>query len=185
MGVMQLRTAALIGMLGLGVGWALGGRAPFGQASAPAEGRGSAGPRPLGVPPTVTVSPLTEQLRLKLDRQAGAPRPSRNPFVFGARRATPSAVPAPALGDPTPREAVDQAPAAAPPPPGAQFRLVGMATTSGPDGPELTAMVHDGQSLVFGRKGDTLAGGFEIVEVQEASVTLRDSAGGERMLRLR
>jgi hypothetical protein len=60
-----------------------------------------------------------------------------------------------------------------------------MAMTNGPEGPELTAMVHDGQSLVFVRKGDTLPGGFEVVDVQEASVTLRDGSGAERTLALR
>jgi hypothetical protein len=60
-----------------------------------------------------------------------------------------------------------------------------MATREGPDGPEFTAMVHDGRTLVFVRRGDTLSGGFEVVDVQESAITLRDAAGGERTLRLR
>jgi hypothetical protein len=46
-------------------------------------------------------------------------------------------------------------------------------------------MVHDGRALLFVRRGDTLAGGFEVVDVQESGITLRDAAGGERTLRLR
>jgi hypothetical protein len=72
-----------------------------------------------------------------------------------------------------------------PPRPGAAFRLAGMASTQGPDGLVLTAMVHDGQGLLYVRRGDALPGGFEVVDIQEASITLRDSAGGERTLRLR
>ena len=46
-------------------------------------------------------------------------------------------------------------------------------------------MVHDGRGLLYVQKGDTLPGGFEAVDLQESSITLRDSAGGERTLRLR
>ena len=46
-------------------------------------------------------------------------------------------------------------------------------------------MVNDGRSLLFVKRGDTLAGGFVVAEVDDSSVTLRDSTGGERTLRLR
>jgi hypothetical protein len=184
MGGMQLRTAALVGVLGLGLGWALASRVQPGRTGDPLEGRGSTGPRPLGVPPTVNLAPLAEQLRLRLDQQQPrAPRPARNPFVFGSGRA-PAASPARSAVTPAePTAMVEPQPDAVRP--GAAFRLTGMATTHGPEGPELTAMVHDGQSLVFVKWGDVLAGGFEVVDIQETAVTLRDSAGGERTLRLR
>lgn len=184
MGGMQLRTAALVGLLGLGLGWALGGGLQPSPDSDPRQGRARSGPRPLGVPPTADVSPLTEQLRLKLDKQPRAPRPARNPFVFEARRAPVGPQPSRPLEAQADRASTAEAEIAAPRP-GAQFQLSGMATTRGPDGPELTAMVHDGRALVFVKRGDTLPGGFEVVEIQESSVTLRDSAGGERTLRLR
>jgi len=183
MGGMQVRTAALIGLLGLGLGWALGGGLQTSPGTDARQGRGSSGPRPLGVPQTAEISPLTEQLRLKLDKQPRAPRPARNPFVFGGRRA-PAALTPQTREDRAARESVAEA-VVEPPRPGAQLRLTGMATAKGVDGPELTAMVHDGQSLLFVKRGDTLPGGFEVVDIQESSVTLRDSTGGERTLRLR
>ncbi len=48
MGGMQLRTAALVGVLGLGLGWAVGSRMPAATPDTQ-QGRSSAGPRPLGV----------------------------------------------------------------------------------------------------------------------------------------
>jgi hypothetical protein len=179
---MQLRTVALVAGLSVALGWALGGRV---QPQAPADvttGRGGSGPRPLGTPPT-SAAPLTEQLRLRLEQKPRAPRSARNPFVFGSRR------PAPAPESParTHRpEAADAAavPVAAPPAPGSEFRLTGMAANAGPDGPDYTAIVHDGRDLVFVKRGDTLPGGFVVVDVQESTVTLRDGSGGERTLRL-
>lgn len=183
MGGMQLRTAALIGVLGLGLGWAVGSRMPAATPD-PQQGRSSTGPRPLGVGQGTPPQAFTEQLRLKLDRQPKAPHPSRNPFVFGAR---PSAAPAGrgASGATAPAPPAEPADDPEPPRPGSQFRLTGMASTEGPDGPEFTAMVNDGRSLLFVKRGDTLPGGFVVAELDEGSVTLRDSAGGERTLRLR
>jgi hypothetical protein len=37
---------------------------------------------------------------------------------------------------------------------------------------------------LYVQKGDRLPGGFEVVDIHESSVTLRDGAGGERTLRL-
>jgi hypothetical protein len=128
---------------------------------------------------------FTEQLRLKLERQPKAPRPSRNPFTFGSSRPAQAATARGAASAPASEPAAEPAEAPAPPRPGSEFRLTGMASTDGPDGPEYTAMVHDGRSLLFVKRGDTLAGGFVVAEVDESSLTLRDSAGGERTLRLR
>jgi hypothetical protein len=180
---MQLRTVALVGGLGLTLGLALGGRVP-GQSSDAAPARGSSGPRPLAVTPPASVSPLTEQLRLRLDQKPPAPRTDRNPFAFGGRRSAPalgrsaaaSVATAPTEPAPEPAE---------PPPPGSEFRLTGMASTQGPDGVVWTAMVHDGQGLLYVQRGDALPGGFEVVDLQETSITLRDAGGGERTLRLR
>jgi hypothetical protein len=183
MGGMQLRTAALVGVLGLGLGWAVGSRMPAARPDTQ-QGRSSAGPRPLGVGQAPPPQAFTEQLRLKLERQPKAPHPSRNPFVFGAR---PSAAPAArgASDGAKVQPAAEPAEEPEPPRPGSQFRLTGMASTEGPDGPEFTAMVNDGRSLLFVKRGDTLPGGFVVGEVDDSSVTLRDSTGGERTLRLR
>jgi hypothetical protein len=81
---------------------------------------------------------------------------------------------------------VDIVPEAPPEPvePGAAFRLAGMASTDGPNGPAWTAMVHDGRGLLYVQRGDALPGGFTVVDIQESSVTIRDTSGGERTLRL-
>ena len=184
MGAMQLRTAALVGLVGLGLGWGVGSRMPAGAPGDPPQRRSSSGPLPLGVGQGAPPQAFTEHLRLKLEQQPKAPRPSRNPFVFGSSRpasaTTPGAAAAPAA------EPVDTPPEAPEPPrPGSEFRLTGMASTDGPDGPEFTAMVHDGRSLLFLKRGDTLPGGFVVADLDESSVTLRDGAGGERTLRLR
>ena len=183
MGGMQLRTVALVGGLGLTLGLAVGGRLP-GQSPVAAPGRASTGARPLGTELPAHAAPLTEQLRLRLEQKPPAPRSDRNPFAFGSRRpapavgpsASPSAAPAPIEPLPAPVE---------PPPPGSEFRLAGMASTQGPDGLVWTAMVHDGHGLLYVQRGDALPGGFEVVDLQETSITLRDTSGGERTLRLR
>jgi len=183
MGDMQWRTVALVGALSLALGWALGG----GIASRPpggASGSQSRGPRALGVEQTREAAPLTQQLRLKLDRQPARPQPSRNPFVFGSR--SPSAASSRSSSTPageTPAVPVDDVPA---PPPVPVFVLSGIATTAGADAPEFTAIISGGgQGLVFAKRGDELPGGYVVADVQETMVTLRDSSGGERTLRLR
>ena len=182
MGGMQLRTVALVGALGLASGWALGGRMQPSQAGDGAQGR-STGPRPLGTAPAKDVAPLTEQLRLRLEQKPRAPRPDRNPFTFGGRRTT-SAMTRNVAPSPAAVEAPPESPPE-PPRPGAEFRLAGMASTQGADGPIWTAMIHDGRSLLYVQRGDSLPGGFAVIDIQETFVTLRDTAGGERTLSLR
>lgn len=182
MSAMQPRTVALIGALTLAAGWALGGR--FGTPS-PGDrpgGAASRGPRPLGVEQAVPTGPFTERLRKELARQPRSPRPSRNPFAFGASRG-----PVPDTGRPAPTPAREDPPseAAAPPPRGPLFTLAGMASNPLGDTVEYTAIISDGAGLHFVKPGDTLPGGYTVVDVQETMVTLRDESGGERTLRLR
>ena len=180
MGGMQWRTVVLVGAVSLALGWAIGG----GLASQPSgnqAGSSGRGPRPLGVEQARETAPLTRQLRLKLDQQPARPQPARNPFVLGAR--APAAAPAgrPASA-PDPVDPNDDVP---PPPPGPTFTLSGMASSAGPDGPIFTAIITTGQGLLFVKAGDELPGGYVVADLQEAMVTLRDSSGGERTLRLR
>ena len=65
------------------------------------------------------------------------------------------------------------------------FTLSGIASTAGPDGPTFTAIINAGQGLLFVKLGDELPGGYVVADVQENMVTLKDSSGGERTLRLR
>jgi hypothetical protein len=183
MGGMQWRTVTLVGALSLAIGWAMGGGlASQRSGSQPrANGRGA---RPLGVEQSKDTAPLTRQLRLKLDQQPARPQPFRNPFVFGSRppAAAPASRPSPATADPV----ADAADADAPERPVAPaFTLSGMASTESPDGPAFTAIISNGQGLLFVKVGDSLPGGYVVADVQENMVTLKDSSGGERTLRLR
>jgi hypothetical protein len=181
MGGMQWRTVALVGALGLGLGWAMGGGLTSQSSGTPPAAPGR-GPRPLGVEQGKDAAPLTQQLRLKLDQQRNRPQPSRNPFVFGSRApaASPgraeSAVPSTAIA---PIDDLPERPAAP------TFTLSGIATTASPDGPAFTAIISGGQGLLFVKLGDELPGGYVVADVQETMVTLKDSSGGERTLRLR
>jgi hypothetical protein len=181
MGGMQWRTAALVVTLSLAIGWAMGGglASPTQRNQPAANGRG---PRPLGVEQSRETAPLTRQLRLKLDQQPARPKPSRNPFVFGSRppAAAPTGRAASAAAEPL--AAGDDAPVR---PAAPVFALAGIASSSGPDGPAFTAIINSGQGLLFVKLGDELPGGYVVADVQETMVTLKDSSGGERTLRLR
>ena len=182
MGGMQWRTLTLVGALSLAIGWAMGG----GLASQPAgnpSGSTGRGPRPLGVESSPDTAPLTRQLRLKLNQQPARPQPSRNPFVFGSRTpaAAPTGRPAAAAAADT-DDPVDDVPVR---PAGPTLTLSGMASSAGPDGPTFTAIINAGQGLLFVKLGDELPGGYVVADVQENMVTLKDSSGGERTLRLR
>lgn len=189
MGSMHPRTAALAGTVCLAIGWALGS-----QSAPPASSAGGAGrfdgPRPLGVS-AAPQAPLTEDLRLRLERLPEPPAPGRNPFRFGAARpmttsrsldairmdGTGAAADEPAgvgaASDPAPAAAVET------------VTLSGIATDETTDGPRRTAILNAGGQLVFAVLDDRIPGGFRVVSIDADSVTLIDASGGERTLRLR
>lgn len=180
---MQLQTVALVGGLGLSLGVALAGRLQ--PAQSPDNGTGA--PRsstvlPLGVS---APAPLTEQLRLKLQQKPPAPRPDRNPFTFSARATRPPATAGHSTSASSPVEAAPVPMPVEPPRRGDQYRLSGMAASESPAGTVWTAMVHDGQGLLYLQRGDRLPDGFEVVDIQETWLMLRDADGTERTLRLR
>ena len=127
---------------------------------------GRSGPRPLGTAPAKDVAPLTEQLRLRLEQKPRAPRPDRNPFTFGGRRTTSATRSAAAAPDGRRRRPETRP---EPPRPGAEFRLAGMASTQGADGPVWTAMIHDGRSLLYASNGRCPARGFAVIDIQGPS----------------
>ncbi len=176
---MNLRTVALVGTLSLAAGWMAGSQTA--QPSVPSGAGVSSGPRPLGVESS-PVAPLTRDLRLRLDQLPNPPQPGRNPFRF--RPAAPFSGRAHAAdsGPAGDADAVETAPEAE----AVSFSLTlaGIATEQADEGPRHTAMVSDGTSLLFILPGDTVPGGYVAVAVGETSLTLRDAAGGERILRL-
>lgn len=183
MNAMQPRTVALVAALTLGAGWALGERFGTGAGDRRAGAPESSGPRPLGVERSAPPAAFTERLHRKLDQLPSPPRATRNPFVFGASRGpatgTP-ALPAPApVPDAPSRDGVVAAPL------GPTFTLSGMAATGQGAAVEYTAIVSDGAGLHFVKRGDPLPGGYTVIAVAETTITLRDSSGSERTLRLR
>jgi hypothetical protein len=182
MGGMQPRTVALIGLLGLGLGWAVGGRAPLVGPGEGGSGRASGGPRPLGVPPNAAYAPpepLKVPRRSESARVSGPPPTARNPFAFGERRETARVTPRTEAAETGRTEGRVDEPRAPELPPAPVLRLTGMATAQGPDGPEYTAMVHDGRSLLFLKRGDRVLD-FVVVDIRDTAVTLRDAAGDGR-----
>jgi len=181
MSAMQARTAALLAALALVSGWALGER--FGTDPGAGSRRPiSSGPRPLGVEQAWPTGPFTDRLRQKLDRRPARPQTSRNPFAFGVSRG-PGIEPARPAPEPTrpPSPGGD----VEPPPSGPVLTLSGMAASQEGDAVEYTAIVSDGEGLHFVRRGDSLPGGYTVVEVHETTITIRDAHGGERTLGLR
>lgn len=181
MNAMQPRTVALVASLTIGAGWALGGRFGTGTGDRRAGAPESSGPRPLGVERSAPPAAFTERLHLKLEQLPPPSRATRNPFVFGASRGPVTgtlARGAPAPDEPSPDGVV-------PAPPRPTLMLSGMAATRQGDALEYTAIVSDGAGLHFVKRGDPLPGGYTVIAVDETTVTLRDSSGSERTLRLR
>jgi hypothetical protein len=173
------QTVLLVSALAMASGWYLA--VTVGPQSSQGVQTPSRGPRPLGVEATEPRAPYTEQLRLRLERQPPSPRPSRNPFVFQARRpvAAPSSEPHVDSVESADPGLVEPDTPARP-----AFVLSGMAMQATDGRSEYTAIVSDGSGLHFVKVGDELPGGFTVVAADETSVTLRDGSGGERTLRL-
>jgi hypothetical protein len=121
-------------------------------------------------------TPYTEQLNLRLQQAPLAPVPRRNPFVFGARTATPR----PSLAA-APREP-EVAEAAIPPAPvitGPRLRLTGVGSTAG----VWTAVISDGVTVHLVKVGETV-NGYAVVEIREDRVTIGDASGAQWTLRM-
>jgi hypothetical protein len=140
-------------------------------------------PRASGARPTRSETQIpthfTEKLRERLNESA-RPERGRNPFVYGARRATPRYDDAPPAAEPP------RAPTAAVPvePPLPVFRLSGIAASQQDGVTVLTAIVIDNGAMVFAKAGDKLSNGYSVVRVEESSVTLVDANGVTQTLRL-
>jgi hypothetical protein len=119
---------------------------------------------------------FTEQLHFRLQHAPQPPTPRRNPFTFGER-------PRPAAEQAAVSEAAASDPSsalAAPVPTGPVFSLAGIAVT----GDSRTAILAEGQAVHVVKVGERV-GGYEIVEVTDNSVTLREASGVRYLLRLR
>lgn len=173
------RTVVLIGALSLAAGWVAGNTSSPVTQEAPAQRR--TGPRPLGSPAT-SVAPYTAQLRQKLDAQPRSPAPGRNPFVFGSRRAAPSA---PLSRAEARAEEPEARTTLLPPlPPFPAFRLSGIAAREKDGAVVLTAILIDNGSMLFAKAGDQLSGGHSVLRVDEKSIVIVDAAGIEQIIRL-
>lgn len=171
------RTVVLFGALSLVAGWMAGNTSSPVTQEAPAQPR--TGPRPLGSPAT-SVAPYTAQLRKKLDEQPRSPVPGRNPFMFGSRRAVPSAP----ISRAEAREVPPEERFTPPPPSSPAFKLSGIAASEKDGAVVLTAIVIDNGSMTFAKAGDQLSGGHSVLRVDEKSIVIVDAAGIEQIIRL-
>ena len=181
---MDKKLIALVGAAGIAAGWLMGSSVSQSPSSAPsATTEARRGPRALGsTAPREPLAPYTEQLRLKLQEQPRSPSSGRNPFVFGSRRA------APAMTVRSPRAEAPEVPAAPEPPPQPpkpRFQLTGMASNQKDGVTTWTAIILDGNGLLFVTAGDKLSGGYLVTKIQEGAVTIMDPSGVEQVLKLR
>lgn len=82
----------------------------------------------------------------------------------------------------------DEAPAAvdAPPPvlPRPRFELSGIASSARDGKAVLTAILMDNGSLIFAAVGDKLAGGYEVIRINDTTIVIADPAGTEQTVTL-
>ncbi|MFN2444472.1 MAG: hypothetical protein ABR606_02600 [Vicinamibacterales bacterium] len=171
---MPLKTVSLVGALCLLAGWLMASLLLPPVASLQSN-PSTAARRAPSTPPSAT-APYAERLRLKLRESPAAPTPRRNPFTF--ERAMPGRAGAARLVS----GIADPPPAAAESP---TITLAGIATASTADGVERTAVLSAAGDVVLARAGDTVVGGYRVVRVDEAAVTLTGSSGLELILHLR
>jgi hypothetical protein len=171
---MSLRAVSVCCALSLLAGWLLASVIfpPVASLQSNAAPMPSRDPSADAAPP----APYTERLRLRLREAPAAPTPRRNPFTF-ERTARPAArAPEPAVP-----------PVEAPPveTPGLQVALAGIATADGAEGPSRTAVLSVSGDVILARPGDTLPLGYQVVSVDEESVTLTDATGNAITIRLK
>jgi hypothetical protein len=144
---------------------------PPAQSPSISTSRRSLQPRPV---------PRADKLRELLSTPP-LPDRGRNPFVYGPR--VPVARDHQQHGDEgvAPAAAVPAMPLAPPPP---IFKLSGIASNTENGAPVLTAIVIDNGSMVFVKAGDKLSNGYNVVRVDEMSVTIVDATGIAQTLRL-
>ena len=172
---MPPRTVALIGAVCLTTGWLLASvltppvvRVQELPERRPAQSRGDSEP----------LAPFTEQLQVRLRQAPQPPTPRRNPFAFGHRQLT--------SDDSTRARVAPRLPEAlvAPPVVGPAFRLSGVGVRDTANGPIHTAVLSDSHTVHLLNTGDVI-GGYQVLEVNDNSVTLADASGARYVLRLR
>jgi hypothetical protein len=108
-------------------------------------------------------------------------RPStRNPFRFTASK--PIAPTRDRSDVPAPAAVESFVPVA---PPAASLTLAGVATTNTPDGARRTAVISGDARIYLVAAGDSVAGQYTVITVEEDAVLLRDAIGSELRLALR
>ena len=167
------RSVGLMVAAALTAGW-IG--ASITQEPSAEQSRVPSGPRPLGTSPV----PRAENLRQRLAEPA-LPSRGRNPFVFAARpsirstafrdrSSTTTEIPAAPVYEPAPALPI--------------FKLSGIASNAEGGASVLTAILIDNGAMVFVKAGDKLSNGYNVVRVEETSVTLSDASGITQTIRL-
>ena len=121
---------------------------------------------------------LAQEARLR-EHAGGVPLDSstRNPFLFGSKKAADASQPSGA----TPAAVAP----AAPPPVQPSLNLAGMAERQTPQGVKRTAIISGDGQLYLVTEGEMVAGRYRVITVDSDAVTLRDEGGTELRLVLR
>ena len=172
---MPPKTVALIAAGCLTTGWLLASLLTPPVATSQALPARRAAP----VPPQVEEPLSIPEFQLRVRHTPEAPTTRRNPFVFGARRASSDPlVRSSAAPPPTPDE-TPALPAAV----GPIYSLVGLGVATTAEGSTRTAIVTEGANVHVVKAGDAL-GVYTVREITETTVFLVDAAGGLTSLRL-
>ena len=160
---MTTKNVAFVGAICVTIGWLLA------STVSPPVARVQSRPTRPAQPTAVVEEQFVEQLQLRLQRlPAAAPERRRNPFTFAARERVLTATP----HDEAQR--ADTLPvSAAPTVPTPRFMLSGI----GVSGDVRTAVLTTGQDVHIVKVADAI-GGYTVLEITEASVTL--ARGDER-----
>ncbi|MEW6320763.1 MAG: hypothetical protein AB1635_06720 [Acidobacteriota bacterium] len=170
---MHTRTAALLGVICLAIGWVV--------ASVLSPPVATTQPRSARVQPQPRIdapAPFTERLQTRLQEAPPPPDTGRNPFLFGRRAPVPDSGARLVLNftptEPAPPAAEDAGP---------RLSLTGVATTQAETGVTRTAVLSDGRDVYLVAPGDPI-GGYTVERVDETTVVLVDAAGRKATLRL-
>lgn len=167
------RTVAVVGVVGVAIGWLLA------STIAPPVARLQSPPQPGHERAPAPEEPSTERLRLAVPRPPVEPARQRNPFTFDerppAREAARGAAHGPARRETEVIEA--QIPGG---PPGPALTLAGI----GIQGETITAVLTDGIDVWIAEPG-TIVRGHRVIDITATGVVLETPTGGRVVLALR
>lgn len=145
----------------------------------PAQVRRTAAPQTKA--PSFDIREQATRLATRVRPDAEYHEPSRDPFHFSARPVRPAQAARPETAAP----AAPQLPQVAPPPPLPELKLSGITTRMSGGSAHRTAILITPQGVVEVAEGDSVAGQYRVVHVEENAIELSGPDGASRRLTLR